>query len=585
MPVHDSFGHHADMPPPSRWLPWLIGAIPLLLYLPTLRFEFVYDDTSQIVGNPLIQSWKNLPLLFHTDVWRFQNPLVVGSFWRPVFMAWLLLNHSLFGLRTWGWHAAAVAVYLVSVYLVYRLVRRLSGDPWLAAMASLLFAVHPAHLETVAWVSGSTDSLLSVFVLGSLLCLVRGCENAGARRWGWLLCSLLLFALALLTKETAIIEPVLVAAYLLLFHRTDRHRFVRLAFGTVGAFLLTTVAYLLARRSVLGALSHSYLHMTFADALLTVPSVLWFYLKHLLWPVGLSVIYDAAPVIHLGWRNFWLPLLALAVVTIVLILYFVRTRERIAAFGALLLILPLIPALYVPALEPGNFLHDRYLYFPSIGFSMILASALRRIRFVRARVFGLPAAQVGIVAIMVVAGAAATSSQQVFWANDILLFSRAAEIAPANETAFTNLGTALAVRGHRKEARFAFEQVIRRNPNSWRAQYDLGLSYFVDGKYLEAEIYLQKAVELNPLEGDPAAALAEARIRQGQFAAAEPAILQAITVKPYQPGYRRVLALSLEGQGKLREALQAAQAELARQPADPETRSLVDRLKRESVPN
>jgi Flp pilus assembly protein TadD len=419
--------------------------------------------------------------------------------------------------------------------------------------------------------------------------MIRACAlpRPGARQWIWLSGSLLLFVLALLTKETAIVEPVLVAAYLLffrpLFFRPQNSR-QRFPFGVVGIFLLVAMGYLFARYSVLGSLGHSYLRMSFADALLTVPSVLWFYLKHLLWPAGLSIIYDAPPPVHLGWWNFWWPLLALASVTVALAAYLVRTRDRVAAFGTLLLLLPLLPVLYVPALEPGNFLHDRYLYLPSIGFAILIASLLRRMEFGRARVFGMPAVQAAIALVLLLGGAAATASQQVFWANDVLLFSRATEIAPANETAFTNLGTALAVRGHRKQARFAFEQVIRRNPNSWRAQYDLGLSYFLDGKYPEAEVYLQKAIELNPLEGDPAAALAESRLRQGKFATAEPAILQAIAVKPYQPGFRRVLALSLEGQGKLREAVQAAEAELARNPGDLETRSLLDRLRRESVP-
>jgi hypothetical protein len=74
------------------------------------------------VLNPLAHTWKSLPLLFGTDVWRFQNPLVVGSFWRPVFSVWLLLNHSLFGVNTIGWHASTVVIYVVTTYLVCQLV-------------------------------------------------------------------------------------------------------------------------------------------------------------------------------------------------------------------------------------------------------------------------------------------------------------------------------------------------------------------------------------------------------------------------------------------------------------------------------
>src|SRR5215813_14273453 len=87
-----------------------------LLYVATIRFDFVYDDGMQIVQNPLIRSWHNLPLLFKTDVWAFWHPQAVGNYWRPLFMVWALLCNSIFGLHPAGWHALAVLTHVIATY-------------------------------------------------------------------------------------------------------------------------------------------------------------------------------------------------------------------------------------------------------------------------------------------------------------------------------------------------------------------------------------------------------------------------------------------------------------------------------------
>src|SRR5581483_5010963 len=104
----------------ERYFPAVVVGIALVTYLATLRFGFVYDDHQQIVNDPLIRSWHNLPLLFKTDVWRFWHPTMVGNYWRPLFMLWLLLNYKLFGLTAAGWHISSVLVHTVASYLCYR---------------------------------------------------------------------------------------------------------------------------------------------------------------------------------------------------------------------------------------------------------------------------------------------------------------------------------------------------------------------------------------------------------------------------------------------------------------------------------
>lgn len=560
---------------------WLLGALACglsaLLYASSLRFDFVYDDRNQIVLNPLIRSWHNLGWLFKTDVWAFWNPLYVGNYWRPLFMVWLLLNHSLFGLSPAGWHALAVLTHAVATWFVFQLAVELSDDSLLALFAALIFAVHPSHIETVAWISGTTDSLMADFLLPSLICFVRGWK-AATRKWAWYAGSSLLFACALLVKEPAVIFVPLVVVFAVLYSRPGWKTRIKEAALAVTPLLLVSAIYMTCRGAVLQGVGHDNLKMGLGDVLLSAPSLLWFYIKHLVWPVGLGLYYEIPPVQSPGLMKFWFPLFACLSVFIALVALCWLKRDRLCALGVAFLFLPILPVLYIPALPVDDFAHDRYLYLSSIGLALIVASLLRMLRWDAKRILGVPAFQFATVAVLVIALCASTASQQIYWASDVLLFRHAVDVAPGSANAFNNLGVALTTHGRMKEAMFAFEQVIKRNPKSYVALYNLGLGSFLNGKYPEAEDYLSRAVKIAPLESDQWAVLAEAQVHQKRFSQAEESIRNAIQIKPYKPGYQKVLAMALEGEGKGEEALEAARAELRASPEDSEAKALVSRL-------
>ena len=145
----------------ARWLvPLTVLVITAAVYLPTLQFGFVYDDEQQIVRTPARLEWRALPSYFKTDVW---SPIIFfrTNYYRPVFLTWLMVNYQLFGLNSVLWHASAVVWHLLATLLFYWMARRVTGDALLAGCAALLFGVHPAHVETVAWV-GATEPLFAV---------------------------------------------------------------------------------------------------------------------------------------------------------------------------------------------------------------------------------------------------------------------------------------------------------------------------------------------------------------------------------------------------------------------------------------
>jgi tetratricopeptide (TPR) repeat protein len=288
------------------------------------------------------------------------------------------------------------------------------------------------------------------------------------------------------------------------------------------------------------------------------------------WPTGLGIFYDIYPVTHPTMTRFWLPLAGVLVILIVMVAAWLRTRDRLLLIAALLFVLPILPAFVFPALVPTDFAHDRYLYFPCLGFAIVIGLLIQRFRK--------SAAQWVIVAVIVVALSVASLSQMVYWANNLLLFDRATKTAPGNMVGFDSLGEALAVRGRMNDATYVFDQVIKRDPNNWIALYNLGLSNFLEGNNQKTEGYLTRATQLYSLDGDSLAILAEAQLRQRKFSQSEDSIERAIHTKPYKPGYRRVLALALEGQGKAEEARAAAEEELKLSPNDKETVAVLDRL-------
>lgn len=558
----------------ERYFPAIVVLVAMLTYVATLRFGFVYDDNQQIVQNPLIHSWGNIPLFFKTDVWRFWNPAVVGNYWRPLFMVWLLLNFKMFGLNPVGWHLTSVLVHAAATYLGYRAVKRISNDAIIAVTAALIFAVHPVHLETVAWISGVTDSLMTCFFLGSTLCFMKGWEKTTGRT-RWFVTSALLFACALLCKETAAVLPLIVIAYVAISPGKQRGEVPRLrgSMLPLAMYALVFAIYWTGRHAALAGINHSRWQINLTTLLATWPSLLWFYVEHSLWPAGLSIFYDQPPVFQANWPRFWMPLLAIAIAIVALAVAIPKTSRRTGAFATALFLVPLMPAFVLPALVPTDYAHDRYLYLSCLGFAWLIAELLSRIQ--AASVDKRAWARLTATVTIVIALSAAASAQIVYFANDLLLFDRATRIAPGNLTGFSSLAKALLERDRTAEAMSIFRQIIQVDRNNWPALYNLSLFDFQNGNYSEAETYLRRATDLNTTDADSFALLADVLNHQAKFVDAEQAIRHALTLRPSKPGYRTVLARSLYGEGRQSEAMEQIRAELQAHPDEQDALALL----------
>ena len=518
----------------------LACAIAFLAYVPTLAFQFVYDDKPQIIQNPAIHTWSYWPHYFTSHAWAELYPHVSGNYYRPLFLLWFRLNHAMFGLDPKGWHFTTVLCHAAATCMVFAMVRQLTAGQGIAFSTATLFALHPVHLESVAWISGVTDPLMAIFMIGSFLAYLQFRER---HRWGWMALALTLFALGLLEKETIVALGPLVFVYEWLYaeKRDWISHFVFALKQSLGFFVLT-VLYLALRAHVLRGLSHTVTPVAWSTMALTEPSLVWLYLRHLLFPVGLSGLYGLPYVNQPSSAAFAVPSVLLLALGLT-VAWGIRRLEdtRLALFACGWMALPIIPVLFLRAYAEGDIAHDRYLYVPSIGFVLLVSLCLAGIasywptRQITLQLSGL--------VVLAMAYTVGTVTQQTYWASDLLLYQRAYQIAPHDNLICNDLGAALMDAGYPGGAIALYSQVLARNPGYWLSNYNLGYTYYKIGKLQEAEHYLRQAIRINETDSDEYVYLGLSVWRQGRTDEAVRYMQHAIQIRPSAPGYHFALAM------------------------------------------
>jgi tetratricopeptide (TPR) repeat protein len=570
-----------------------VGGLPVALlitatflaYAATLGFGFVSDDRFQIVGSPFIASWRFVPQYFASHVWSYIYPHLLSNYYRPCFLLWLRLNQAVFGQRAWGWHLSSVAVHVAVTYLVFRLGLWLTRDTGVAVASALLFGLHPVHVEAVAYVSGVAEPLAALFLLAAFLAWLRSGEPGP--RLQWLAAALTLYAAALLSKEGSLVLPVLIAVFAWIY--APRHggetlpvRRLQVALVAAAPFLVVTGAYLPLRIWALKGFAHTVTPLTLRTELLTLPSVLLFYMRLLVWPFGLSCYYDKGYVSVLAFRGFVLPLIVILLALAALALWYRWTRRqsreesRTLVFAGFWMALAIAPVLNFRLLPEGEIAHDRYLYFPSVGFVILLALALRQVA--RRRFAGglrRPAWVSVFGAGLAVLLAIATARQSLYWSDELSLNFHAHEIAPRNVFATTSLAAAAAARGMVPAAVSLYQQALASDPDFWRANVNLAYLYYEQGNFPEAVRYFERSSAVDLTDGGQFLYLGLARMQLNQLPGAEAAIRTALLVRPNGRGYHLGLGLVLKQAGKLTEARQEFEAALAQDPQDAEARALL----------
>ena len=558
----------------------LACSLTLIAYLGTLTFGFVYDDKPVIVDNPAIRSWHDVARSLTPGASTKVAGLSGATFYRPVTALWTRLNYAAFGLNPAGWHFAMLAGNALMTYLVFVAAKRLTGNRNTAAVAAILFGLHPVHVENVAWLSSVNDLLMSLLLLGSFLAYLEFREGANL----WMGASLLLFGLGLLSKETAAVFPLLILGFAILFAPSrssgNADLWSAVKQGSVSIpYFVVLAAYLGFRRLTLHSLSTPIAPLSWTTMILTWPSVMWFDLKHLLLPISSSEFYSLAYVTAPGFESFLLPILFLMIACIAACYGISKlANPRLGVFALLWVVLPLLPCLYLRAIASDNFVHDRFLYLPSVGIAILIALAIHGIS--AAKTFGAAGVPVkwAIVAILCAAGLVGTVNHQLQWASNLLLYQQGVASAPQNLVVEDNLANEFVNLGRYDRAIPLYINVLQRNPRFWASNYNLGYAYFRLGRFADAESYLSRAIQIDDRDPDQFMVLARAQMQQGKLAHAAQNAECALQRGPQTQGFHFVLAKILEESGKRDEAISEYKTEVLYHPESAIARSELEKL-------
>ncbi len=433
-----------------RWLG--LVALPLVfgLYVRAVGFAPVYDDNVSSSWNSL----RDVPKFFTHDIFG-SDGAAHSVYYRPLAMTWGLLVGLVSG-GTTGWmHLSAILLHLAVMVLAYVFGRHLFGDERLAMLTAVLFGLHPSKVESVAWIGSScVDGLGAVFFFASLIAFFKWRESAAA---GWLAASIALFAGAMFTKETMVFVPMLIAVYLWL--NTPRAGRIARISRTLAPYGVVWIVYMAIRHQVIRPVSASaaYIRPTFTlTNLWTAPYAIWWYIRHLVLPWGLSVEYAEKTLQHPTLSGFVLPAMGLLLLLVTALWLWSRWHSEVAAFLMVWFVLTLAPAVIV---APMVLEHDRYLYIASYAFCALVAWMVLQL--------GNLSAKAGLIAplCVVVLWSGLTWHEMGYWDCDATLWARSLEISPSSLVAQMHTAQICNEAGNTAKALSILNGGLRYRPN------------------------------------------------------------------------------------------------------------------------
>ncbi len=569
-----------------------LALVPLLVNLGALRPGFIHDDHRIIEQNDLTRDPRHLSSIFTSGYWSTGDEKV-PNLYRPVTILSFALDRAAHGLRPLGFRLVNLLLHVLNTLLVLHLAARLFPGAGSAAarfadrpfLAALLFAVHPVHTEVLGEIVGRAELLAAAFALGSVLVFLRALDPVpdGRRaraRGGLFTLSLVLFALAFLAKENAVIVPGL----LLLADRLVARQRPAWPFHAASGMVLVSILAL--RVHVLGGLNpagpihfidNPIAHLSFLEGRLTALKVLARYAALLVWPAAMSIDYsyrtipppsgplDAGASLGAAIALAW----ALGVA-----LTWKKAPGTAFALGFIGITFAPVANLLFPI---GTIMAERLLYLPSAGFCMAAAALVGSLAGVPSMKTRIGAVRLGV-GVLILALSARTIVRLRDWRDDYTIFKAALRVAPESVRALLNYGSACEERGEDTEAIEAYEKALSVWPQFADAHYNLAgvlarrkewqgavdhyreaarmqpgnVHYLVNlahsltgiGRPAEGRDVLRRAIQIDPSSALAYTNLGAAELALGDAQAAITAYAQAVRLEPANADYLRNLGVA-----------------------------------------
>ncbi len=494
-----------------------LAIIQIILYLPALKYDFVWDDRQLIVENRLLHHsspWEIFSRPYWAGAWTAEEGPIAG-YYRPITTLSFYLDYKIAGANPAYFHLINIVLTTLATVFVTLIIWELLHSGVWAGIAGLLFATHPAHVESVCFISGRTDLLMAVFITFAGFVLLRSFRK---KEWRWWLLLPPLYALALLSKETALLFPLLVAATPFLIQTKPLKGF----YLAVLLLFFVAIGYLYLRRTIFNQILP--VPTSFHAVILTnIANSLGYYIRLFCWPFEhrAKIPLDPTffqPLPYIIWTIVFLFSIPLAAL---------RPRFRISLFGYLWAILFLLPVINIIPIGPQA--AEKLLYLPSAGLVATFITLLSRLLVSLHRT-----RQVIGAALLLVTGIFGfdTLKRMPVWQNEITLFSTMIKEAPNAPSAYVNLAGALRssapdsaiklynraiildqgfVSAHINIAilygqKADFRRMLHHlrlaeelQPNSVRVQNNLGYAFLMTGQPDSAFVRFNQALEIDSL--------------------------------------------------------------------------------------
>ncbi|MGD0839932.1 MAG: tetratricopeptide repeat protein [Candidatus Acidiferrales bacterium] len=504
----------------------LLG-VSLAVYANSVRNGFVADDDVQILRNTVAKDSGSVPENSSTDAYGFAGDQS-SNYYRPVQLAVYAAEYAVYGVRPWAWHLLGVCVNAGAIAAAYFLLLGLA-DPELAFWACLFFALHPMHVEAVAWVASLPDQLCALLLFLAMLAYHHARSRAFARAWWLYALSVAAFFAATLTKETALLFPFVLVAYEFFYRRRPLLRLWE-AWPSIAPFAVAFGIYFGLRWQALGAFapsSDSFLHLGPGQLAFAIPVVVARYVGKLLLPLHFNFFYLSPPTVVLN-RASAAAILLLAL--LVALPFLLRAKQPLLAFGLAWFLLILAPALDLNAIGE-NYFTERYLYIPSFGFAIFAGWAwlwlLRRTRAGPSRW----AAWVALALVLAFCVVQIERRIPVLH-DDLSLYQATALASPNSARVQAGLAVTYEQAGNLPEAIEYGLRAVAINPAYGSAQFNLGNSLVESGRSADGIEHLKIALALKPGDVLTLRSLANAYVGQRQWAYAELSYRRAAQLDP-----------------------------------------------------
>lgn len=456
---------------------WIVLA-GLLVYSNSFQGAFLWDDLTLVKNNPLIKDGSYWPRIL-------TSPITTGSgeatnFYRPVQFLIYLAGYSLWQLNVVGYHLVSVVTHILAAVTLYGVILVLFRDNLLARLTALLFVVHPVHTEAVAYISGLADPLAALFMLGCLMCYLLNLEKKN------ILLTVLMFlsyAPALLSRENALILPLVVGLY----HAVFRKKIPKPAFFSLAGM---AVVYAAGRAMAFGGFgAQETVYPALGERLPGMFVAVAEYLRILIFPWPLHMEYGG---ILFPWSEGRAAAGILLFTALFLCAVYFRRRSSLIFFAILWFFTAWLPHSNIVPINA--YMAEHWLYLPSVGFFLIAAHFLARgIRNRRSRIPVLI-----VTAAVTLYYGVLTLYQNRFWQDPVRFYERMLRLIPYSSKLYNNLAMAYHEAGRDKELVDLLRQAVMIDEKNAVAYNNLGNAYKNIRQDDEAVKAYQKAIDLNP---------------------------------------------------------------------------------------